>query len=285
MFFPEACILPGPSGSSTLSCFQFLSSQSIMSSHLLAVSSAFVKPQVRRFSVKSQGGLFREAHSYCDDNLSSGNLSRLFGASTPRIQTFNERKEGAGRRQGWLGRGDGNTAKPVATPVSAPVTEAQQVRADGLLVEQLVTLEANIDGMASEMLAYVMDQLTKAGAQEAWIINVLLTRGRSGHLVKVLCRKDQADLFLRLILRETTTLGVRVSGCEHVSLSAVVESTFTPWGWVPVNAAYMEGSLVTMHADYDSCVQLAQANNVPLKVVMEMAHKNFLEGDRKAPQR
>lgn len=46
--------------------------------------------------------------------------------------------------------------------------------------------------------------------------------------------------------QETTTLGVRVCGCERVSLQKVREPAFTPWGWVPVSAAYLDNQLVSI---------------------------------------
>lgn len=169
-----------------------------------------------------------------------------------------------------------------ATP--GPGTGEPEVRADGLLVEELVTMETNIDDMSAELLSYVMEQLMKSGAHDVWTIGAIMKKGRPGHILHVLCRQDLADSLLRLILRETTTLGVRVSGCERVSLQRVMESSHTPWGWVPVKAAYMEGQLVTMHAEYEDCAALARRHNVPLKVVIDTAHKSFLEAERKEPR-
>lgn len=53
------------------------------------------------------------------------------------------------------------------------------------------------------------------------------------------------DLGVDRCAQETTTLGVRVSGCERVSLQKVREPAFTPWGWVPVSAAYLDNQLVS----------------------------------------
>ncbi|GJP34591.1 hypothetical protein CLOM_g19019 [Closterium sp. NIES-68] len=149
----------------------------------------------------------------------------------------------------------------------------------GLSVEQLVTLETNIDDSTPQILAYVSELLLSAGALDVWMVNAIMKKGRPGVVLHVLCDRSQCDNMLSIILNETTTLGVRIVPCERVAVARLEESALTPWGWVPVKAGYLQGKLVTATAEYEPCAAIARENHVPLKDVKFAAEKWFIENE------
>src|SRR5207244_11394567 len=77
-------------------------------------------------------------------------------------------------------------------------------------VRQMVLIETNSDEMTGEMLGYARDTLLDAGAADVWFTSVQMKKGRPGVMLSVVCSEAQEEAVARLLLRETSTLGVRV---------------------------------------------------------------------------
>lgn len=146
-------------------------------------------------------------------------------------------------------------------------------------MQQLVTMETNIDDSTPQILAYISELLLTAGALDVWMVNAIMKKGRPGVVLHVLCDRQQCDKMLSIILNESSSLGVRIVPCERVAVERLLESAMTPWGWVPVKAAYLQGKMITATAEYESCAAMARENHVPLKDVKFAAEKWFHEND------
>lgn len=75
--------------------------------------------------------------------------------------------------------------------------------------EELSVLECSIDDMSPQALSYAVEKLFAAGALDVVVLPALMKKGRSGHLLSVSCSRDKKQELQALILRETTSLGVR----------------------------------------------------------------------------
>src|SRR5690606_35236085 len=75
--------------------------------------------------------------------------------------------------------------------------------------EEVVVIEANIDDIRADELAYAAECLMAAGALDVLTIPVLMKKGRSGHLLQVQARGQDQDRIVTLMFEETTTIGVR----------------------------------------------------------------------------
>jgi uncharacterized protein (DUF111 family) len=74
-----------------------------------------------------------------------------------------------------------------------------------------------------------------------------------------------------LLLRETTTLGVRVREVERLCLPREIWEVATPYGTVRVKVAKFGDEIVNLAPEYDDCRQLALRCGVSLKEVMAAA--------------
>ena len=72
-------------------------------------------------------------------------------------------------------------------------------------------LEANLDDVTGEILAHTVATLLRAGAHDAWITPVVMKKGRPAHTVSVLCDPSATAAIRTVLVRETGTLGVRMS--------------------------------------------------------------------------
>ena len=72
-------------------------------------------------------------------------------------------------------------------------------------------LEANVDDVTGEILAHSIVQLLAAGAHDAWITPIVMKKGRPAHTVSALCDPATAAAIRDVLVRETGTLGVRMT--------------------------------------------------------------------------
>ncbi|MCE9602447.1 MAG: nickel pincer cofactor biosynthesis protein LarC [Gemmatimonadetes bacterium] len=94
---------------------------------------------------------------------------------------------------------------------------AGQAEAPGT-VEQLVMLAADIDDATGEQIAAFTDAIRLAGALDVTLLSTVMKKGRPGTRLEVLCAPGDADRLERLLLIESTTIGVRRQSVSRRSL-------------------------------------------------------------------
>jgi uncharacterized protein (DUF111 family) len=97
-----------------------------------------------------------------------------------------------------------------------------------------------------------------------------MKKNRPGTLLGVIGRPDRASALAEVILRETTTLGVRLRRSERLIAERRQEQIVTPFGTVRVKLK-MLGSRVVAAPEYEDCAQVARAQGVPLADVYRAA--------------
>jgi hypothetical protein len=85
--------------------------------------------------------------------------------------------------------------------------------------EELALLACDVDDMSPEYLAAVADRARADGALDVILLSTTMKKGRAGTRFEVLCRSIDADRFERLLLMETTSIGVRRSDVSRVALT------------------------------------------------------------------
>lgn len=81
-------------------------------------------------------------------------------------------------------------------------------------------LACNLDDMTGEDIAFAMERLLEAGALDVYTVPIGMKKSRPGVMLCILCREEQREEMARLLLRHTTTLGVRESRHRRYTLSA-----------------------------------------------------------------
>lgn len=145
--------------------------------------------------------------------------------------------------------------------------------------EEVVSiLQTNLDDLNPEILAYAAEKLLAAGALDVWLTPVIMKKGRPGSLLTVLCRPEKENELLKIILAETSTLGVRARREKRYCLPRQEICVQTEYGAVRVKVAPgSAGGGPQISPEYEDCRLLAQEKNVPLKDV----YLSALEGCRK----
>ncbi|MDE2817236.1 MAG: nickel pincer cofactor biosynthesis protein LarC [Chloroflexota bacterium] len=132
-------------------------------------------------------------------------------------------------------------------------------------------IETTIDDMNPQLYGHVTAQLLAAGALDVTLAPVQMKKGRPGHVLSVLTEAADHAPLLDVIFRETTTIGVRLHRVERIKLERQVEHVETPWGSVRRKVAHWRGKVVNRSPEYDDCVRVATAAQVPVKQVMDYA--------------
>ncbi|MCS6841466.1 MAG: nickel pincer cofactor biosynthesis protein LarC [Roseiflexus sp.] len=165
----------------------------------------------------------------------------------------------------WLGDLDEAPNLPVEAHTHQASLERGAVREQGL-----VLLETNIDDQSAEQVAYAADRLRATGALDVWCTPILMKKGRAGMLLAALVPADLEELAVEVIMRETTTLGVRRRTVErHVCDRDVIEVA-TPLGSARVKRKWWRGELISAAPEYEDCARIARERDVPLAAVYQM---------------
>ena len=140
--------------------------------------------------------------------------------------------------------------------------------------DELVSVETNIDDMNPEIYPYVIDRLLSAGAHDAYLIPVIMKKGRPGVLLSVLAARSALEAVLGIVFSETTTLGVRIQPLERRKVKRDVRTVNTAWGEMSVKVV-MVGGVERMVPEYEECKRIATEKQIPLIEVYQMLEKEF----------
>ena len=162
-----------------------------------------------------------------------------------------------------VGVGIGTKVFDQANCVRAFLGESEDA-AQGAISE----LVCNIDDMTPEALAYASSRLIALGALDVYAVAGTMKKGRSGHVLTVLCAPEKEGEMARHILRETTTNGLRIRRCAKYFLTPGSMKADTKWG--PVRVKTAEGYGVSHRKpEYDDVARIAAEKEIPYQQVAE----------------
>ena len=128
-------------------------------------------------------------------------------------------------------------------------------------------IETNIDDMSAELLAFAQESLLARGAADVWFTPIQMKKSRPAVMVSVLCQEAlEADL-VDVLLRETTTLGVRVRDVSRYEAERDVFEFQSSLGPAAVKVKRLPGEAPRVAPEYDVCRRIAQERSLPLAEV------------------
>ncbi len=132
-------------------------------------------------------------------------------------------------------------------------------------------LEANIDDATGELLGACIETLLAEGALDAWATPIVMKKGRPAYLVGVIGPIALADRLSGILLRESTSLGVRRHDVTRIERPRRVEEVDTRYGPVPVKVAGGPFGPPSRKPEFDACLALARHHGVTVREVLEAA--------------
>jgi uncharacterized protein (TIGR00299 family) protein len=148
--------------------------------------------------------------------------------------------------------------------------------------EPIAVIEAVIDDSTPQLLAYVSELLLEAGAWDVYRAAVQMKKGRTGVQMTVLSSPEKSPALRDLLLRETTTIGLRWRLENKIALGREFAEVETEWGKVRIKVArWPSGEVANASPEYEVCRNVARAHKVPLKQVMQEAMRAWAERTKK----
>jgi uncharacterized protein (TIGR00299 family) protein len=140
----------------------------------------------------------------------------------------------------------------------------------------VAVIEANIDDLNPQVLAYAMERLIEAGALDVSLQAIVMKKGRPGNLLRVVAQPQDRETLAQIIFAETSTLGMRVHTAERRVQARSFVEVETPHGKVRIKVAGDR----SYAPEYEDCRRLALESGVPLKQVIAEANYAYVQQSR-----
>lgn len=169
--------------------------------------------------------------------------------------------------------GSMNDVLPVSA-IGSPAAKSsdQSPNHQGSELEQMITvLETAIDDSTPEVLAHTAERALASGALDVMLAPVIMKKGRPGTLVTVLCNDSETTKLQDLLLRETSTLGIRIRRERRFCLERSHTTVMTPFGEIRVKIGARDGEELNTAPEFEDCRAAALEHGVAVKQVMQAA--------------
>jgi pyridinium-3,5-bisthiocarboxylic acid mononucleotide nickel chelatase len=187
-------------------------------------------------------------------------LANDFGAMPPmRVHTIG------------YGAGD-KDFKEHANVVRVMIGEASGTISGEMPATTVTVIEANIDDASPQLIGYAVERMLEAGALDTLVIPAQMKKGRPGVVIQVITEHEKREELIAILLRETTTLGVRFHSAERRVDSRRLVEVSTSHGIVRIKE-----SDHGFAPEYEDARKIAYASGVPLKQVLAEAAHAYLK--------
>ena len=147
-------------------------------------------------------------------------------------------------------------------------------------IDSLVMIETNIDDMNPEIFDAVMESLFKAGALDVYFSSIIMKKSRPATKVSVLAEQKEREVLSKILLRETTSFGVRFYEVGRLTLDREIQKLKTSYGVIKIKIGSLDGETVQVAPEFEDCRNVAHKKMVPVKKVYDevlaMAQKKWL---------
>ncbi len=137
--------------------------------------------------------------------------------------------------------------------------------------KEMIVLETNVDDMPPQLFAPVQLALFKAGALDVFFTPMMMKKNRPATMVSVIARKKDEEALASILLRDTTTFGVRVSPIWRHEADREMTTVATPYGEVGVKVKIQDGKPIMAMPEYEDCLKRAEENGVAVIDVYQAA--------------
>ncbi len=166
----------------------------------------------------------------------------------------------------------GDAAEPDMLPDTAIPTHPHRAA--------ISVLETALDDLSPQILSWVAESALAAGALDVMLTPVIMKKGRPGTLLTVLCHPEQSQALEQLLLRQTSTLGVRVRQDQRLSLERRHTTVSTPYGEIRIKVGEQAGEELNAAPEFEDCRAAAERCQSPLKLVQQAAIAAYVQRRR-----
>jgi hypothetical protein len=133
-------------------------------------------------------------------------------------------------------------------------------------------ISCNLDDMTPEAIGAAFEVLLENGALDVYTTPIMMKKNRPAVILSCLCTEELHNDLAELMIKHTTTLGVRTVKFQRTILDRTNETVQTEYGDIRIKKAQGFG-ITKQKPEYDDVQKAAQKHNIPFQTVYDEAMK------------
>jgi len=142
-----------------------------------------------------------------------------------------------------------------------------------LETDRVSVLETHLDDCPGEWAGALLDRLMAEGALDAAIAPLIMKKGRPGFALTVICDPEKEQALARLILRESSAIGLRTSRSRRCKLARENARVQVEGHPVRVKLVRLGEEPLRVTAEFEDCRALALMLDRPLPEIYRLAEQ------------
>ena len=136
--------------------------------------------------------------------------------------------------------------------------------------DTVTIIETNIDDATPEQMGHLQQRLFETGALDVFVASILMKKSRPAHKLTVIGQLATADALARVLLRESSTAGVRLRTESRWKLKYEFKTVQTEFGEIKIKF-YFGGDIRKFSPEYEDVVSAAMKAKAPFVKVYNAA--------------
>lgn len=161
--------------------------------------------------------------------------------------------------------------------LTSPARQTGQSGDTGHLSSKIM-IECNLDDMNPEWYPPILETLIAEGANDAFLTPSVMKKGRPGVVLSVLCEPELQQKLTSIVLKQSTTIGVRTYPVSRTELKRETETVSTSLGDIAIKKCFYRDELIKWKPEFEDCKQLADQHNISLSDVHRIIHSEYKTG-------
>lgn len=122
--------------------------------------------------------------------------------------------------------------------------------------------------MSSEVYSYLYDKVLNEGALDIYTESIYMKKNRPATKICILCKEEDLEKFIEILIKETSTFGIRYNKFNRIKLKRKFKKIQTPYGEISVKLGYFEDKLIKVTPEYEDCKKIAINNELSLNQLL-----------------
>jgi len=177
-----------------------------------------------------------------------------------------------------IGYGMGTKDFPAANCIRAYLyNDAPQYHPEpvnDLIQDTVYEVSCNLDDMTPEAIGAAFEILLQNETLDVFTTPIMMKKSRPATMLSCLCRKEQINTITKLMIKHTTTLGVRIKECNRFIMNRTTETVQTKYGEINIKKADALG-ISKIKPEYDDIRSASIKHDIPVQTIYDDVMKTI----------
>ena len=135
--------------------------------------------------------------------------------------------------------------------------------------DSITVIESNIDDMNPQFYDHIMNRIFDAGALDVFLTPIIMKKNRPAVKITLLSENDNVNKLADILLKETTSFGLRMYKTERIKLEKEIKTVKTEYGSTKVKIGKKNGKIINIAPEYEDCKRIANERGISIREVYE----------------